>query len=389
VKFYSSWQPADPEDARTALVFGFMRHAPVAHALRPWLSDVLQRDINAESLEAEDFWPQFPSLFEGQQRTEPEIVFEGDDGRPLVLVIEAKPGYGQHTIDQVSREIVDTINGTNTLRLALIMIGADLGDPPEMDEWRTAVTTDLAARGIRNVQVELRYSSWARLGHHIQSCAEAEPSWSSYAHDVLTQLRLRELLGYNGGPVFDDLEGLTISTATTAFNRTVLAARQLFLAIVGQPRFSRLGIKPLGGKNFTILRDDGSSSLYAHEDYFQVSTLMIAGRRSTWPEGAGVFVAVWLGDEEAELNVGAFSATPLVNLAYGYGESDQVEPSELEIAALRDASDEVLPVLAATEEKDKEWRLARRPWRSGTPETDVDWAVNGIEAAVKIWESGS
>jgi hypothetical protein len=102
-----------------------------------------------------------------------------------------------------------------------------------------------------------------------------------------------------------------------------------------------------------------------------------------------VFVAVWLGDEEAELNVGAFSAIPLVNLAYGYADSDQVEPSELDIAAVRDASDEQLPELAATEEKDKEWRYARRPWRPGTDEADIDWALNGIEAAVKLWASAT
>jgi hypothetical protein len=288
VKFYSLWQPPETEDLQTALVFGFFRHAPVALALQPWLADVLGRDVAVDPLAVDDFWPQFPSVVEGHERTEPELVFHADDGSPIVVIIEAKPGYGQHEEQQLSREVLDTVHAEDARRLVLIMVGADIGSPPEMPDWQAAVASTMSERGLADVQIEWHYSSWARLGRHIESCATADPAWSSYSDDVLTQLRLRGLLGYMGGPMFDDLEGLTVVNAVHAFNRTVLAARQFFLALVGQPRFAGLGLAPVGGKSFTMLRDDGSRALTQDEDYFQITTLMMPARKPTWADGSGV-----------------------------------------------------------------------------------------------------
>jgi hypothetical protein len=385
MKLYSRWQQADPEDARTALVFGFMRHASVGAALRPWLADVLERDVQElKPLLIDDFWPQMVSTFDGQQRTEPDLVFEADDGSPLLVVVEVKPGYGQHTLDQVKREIVDTINDARPERVALIMVGADLGEPPALETWRTKIAGELAARDLAAISFELRYSSWARLGRHIEKCGAGDSPWSAYAEDVLRQLRSRELLGYKGAPVFDNDE-ITIPLLVTAFNRTVLAARQFFLALVGQPRFSKLGLLPVGGKSFTMLRDDGSGALTALEDYFQVSTLMIAGRKADWPTGAGVYAAVWLDeDDDAELQVGAFAADSLTELAYAYSDSTEVDPGELESATLREAGDARLPELAAS--ATKEFRYARRTWRPGDEDADIEWALAGIEAAANLWD---
>ena len=107
MKYFANWQPLRNEDAHTSLVFGFMRHAPVTNALNPWLSEVLGRPVLAESIEPGEFWPVYPSRIEGHHRTEPELVFDADDGRPLVVIVEAKPGFGQHLKAQITREIVD------------------------------------------------------------------------------------------------------------------------------------------------------------------------------------------------------------------------------------------------------------------------------------------
>src|SRR5688572_22230418 len=42
--FLSHWQPLRNEDAHTALVFGFLRHADPEYGLGPWLTSVLQRE---------------------------------------------------------------------------------------------------------------------------------------------------------------------------------------------------------------------------------------------------------------------------------------------------------------------------------------------------------
>ena len=73
MKFFANWQPLKNEDAHTALVFGFLRHAPADEALNPWLSDVLGHDVHVEQLQRADFWPRYPS--EDQDVTEPDLAF--------------------------------------------------------------------------------------------------------------------------------------------------------------------------------------------------------------------------------------------------------------------------------------------------------------------------
>jgi hypothetical protein len=125
MKLYSIWQPLDDEDQRTAMVFGFLRHAPVEHGLSPWLSKVLGRPVIAEPLEPSDFWPGYTSHMPECMRTYPELVFRAvDDAGPLHVVVEAKPRPGMHDVEQLVREAVDTAHGEPTSRIAVIAVGA-------------------------------------------------------------------------------------------------------------------------------------------------------------------------------------------------------------------------------------------------------------------------
>jgi hypothetical protein len=85
--FLSNSQPLLNEDRHTALVFGFMRHAPTNLALNPWLSKVLGRSVEALPLRQHDFWPTLTSRVPGSVRTESELAFEADDGQRLIVVL--------------------------------------------------------------------------------------------------------------------------------------------------------------------------------------------------------------------------------------------------------------------------------------------------------------
>jgi hypothetical protein len=118
MKYFSLWQPLIDEDAHTALVFGFLRHAPSAEALDQWLSNVLERRITAEPPEPDAFWPSYVSVMDGHHRTEPELVLDAVDERGrLIVIIEAKPGFAQHTKAQVTREIIDAASSESSERV--------------------------------------------------------------------------------------------------------------------------------------------------------------------------------------------------------------------------------------------------------------------------------
>ena len=69
--YFSRWSPLHDENAHTALTFGFLRHAPVEHALAPWLSNVIGRPVTATGLTPNDFWPSYRSIVDGSKWTEP------------------------------------------------------------------------------------------------------------------------------------------------------------------------------------------------------------------------------------------------------------------------------------------------------------------------------
>jgi hypothetical protein len=106
MKYFSVWQRLVDEDHHTALVFGFMRHAPREAALNPWLSEVLGRPVEAESLSLMSFWPRLPSVMENTFWTEPELMFAASDPEPLLVVVEVKPGFGGFTLDQIKHEVI-------------------------------------------------------------------------------------------------------------------------------------------------------------------------------------------------------------------------------------------------------------------------------------------
>jgi hypothetical protein len=114
MSFLAHWQPLRKEDDHTALVFGFLRHAPVEAALGPWLTDVLGRSVSRSALLSEDFWPRYPSLDEQTSATVPDLVFETDDG--LTVLIEAKVGPGEAGLLSAvrSRSVVTARSGVDT-----------------------------------------------------------------------------------------------------------------------------------------------------------------------------------------------------------------------------------------------------------------------------------
>jgi hypothetical protein len=384
VKFFAAWQPPEREDAQTALAFGFLRHAPVAHALHPWLTEVLERPVRADPLEPEHFWPSYDSVLEGHHWTEPELVFDADDGEPLVVVVEVKPGLGMHTFPQISREVVDVAASEGARRVALVMIGADLGEPAEVAQWRTELRAALDRSGLDRVEAELRYSSWERVGAAVSRCGAELDEWRRYAEDVVTHLRLQGLLGYDGGPVFDDLEDVTVVNAVEAFNRTIRAARQLLLTIVSRPRFHAAGYAPFGG-SFSLLRDGRSTALAQDEDFFTTTVALSPFTKPGWPRGAGVYVALDLASaDEPYLQAGAFLAKRNAELIWDFAYAE--ENDELTSEALVRTDKAVLPWAAMG--RQTEWVYAARPWRAGDGDADVRWALDMLEAGSRAWDAG-
>jgi hypothetical protein len=384
MKFFATWQPLRNEDAHTALVFGFMRHAPNELALDPWLSEVLGRPVTTQALGTEAFWPSYPSVVAGRTRTEPELVIDANDGRPLRVVIEAKPGFGQHDFGQIAREIVDVASADGADRVALVMLGADLGAPAEIEVWQHRLGAELNHYDVRGIEAELRYSAWALLGRAIRRCGEKAEAWRSYADDAVAQLRFNGLLGYDGGPMFDDLEGLTVVNAVEVFNRTVKSARQLLLTLHSQPRFQTAGYVPFG-RAFAMHRD-GSSSVVTQEEWaFETSIILSLYRKPDWADGAGLYAAVWLmppGDDDPELQVGAFFAADTRELVWSYANAGEADDTRSPQLAKRDKT--VLANVCATDRT--EWVYAGRPWRPEDSDADIIWALDALEAAARAWE---
>jgi hypothetical protein len=384
VKFYSNWLPLKNEDAHTALVFGFLRHAPVDLALNPWLKEILGRDVLAARLEPMAFWPRFPSMLGDQHVTEPDLAFPIDagEGSPCWVIVEAKPQYMQHTADQLSREVIDTVRGTGALRVALIMVGAYLGPPAERQEWESSIRRQLHESGLPGVNAELFYSSWARLGAHVEHCGHTHSDWAAYAEDVLTHLQDKGLLGYKGPPMFEGLDGLSVPNVIEGYNRVILAARQFFLALHGESRFQALGLRPLGTKGFEMLRDDPSSVLTQYQDWFTTTTLISPYTRAGWSADRGTFAAFFFDQDGAYLVAGAFSAATRADLAATFAESD--ESQELTNEHLRDTAAPDLDTTSVGGQN--QFRYAARNWGAGSPTEDVEWTLGCLEAAASIWD---
>jgi len=376
VSFYSRWQPLVDEDRHTALVFGFLRHAPVELALNPWLSTVLERPVDAAPLEASSFWPSLPSVVAGSEWTEPELVFDADDGRPLKIIIEVKPGHDMHHLSQLVREVIDVAAHSGTERAAIVMVGADLGRPASTTSWDAEIARAAAAAGV-SLEAELRYSSFALLGKVIRRAGDTANDWRPYSTDVVAQLHRKGLLGYEGAPMLDDLEGLTRRNAVEAFNRVTKAARQFFLQLHSESAFLGSGLRPELGSGYVaprMLRDGRSDTLTAKEEWFE----------------SRLFLSIY-GHQELGENERAFVGFDLVN-----GVSDEIEiivgrcegyPTEgiYRLAeALADEQASIADPRLRFEAKSGKahWIYDRRPWLPDLASEDLVWVVSRAAAAV-------
>lgn len=383
MKYLSNWQPLANEDRHTALLFGFMRHAPVAAALNPWLSRVLDKPVNATPLSQQAFWPSLRSVVPGSVRTEPELVFFADDGAPLTVVVEVKPGYGMLQLDQICREVVDVASATGASRVACVMIGADLGPPMDLGEWRADARRSVAELlPDQTVDVDLAYASFASLGRAARSCAESRPEWSPYAEDVLSQLRRKGLLGYEGAPMIDDLGELTIPTAVETFNRSVRAAKDFLLLLHGQPRFAQMSLLSWANTH-KMYRNGGSEALTQPAEWFETTVAMCVYKRESWAPTHAVFVCFDLlgrGGSNAELCVGACDVRG--EFTYGFVRAEPTH--DLTHAVLGDVEGDLHERAAGP---DGHWLFDRRPWVPGQGDEDVEWALSRLKAATRVWDS--
>jgi len=269
VSFYSRWQPLLDEDRHTALVFGFLRHAPVALALGPWLEQVLDRKVKPTALQPSSFWPNLPSVVEGSEWTEPELVFDADDGQTLKVIVEVKPGYDMHLLAQISREVIDVAKTSGVKRIAIVMVGADLGRPGNTRDWGDRIADAAAATGL-NVDTEVHYSSFALLGDVVIAAGQSDVEWEAYATDVIAQLKRKGLLRHGGAPMIDDLQGMTLWNAVEAFNRVAKATRHFYLQLQSHSAFTAIGLQPdlSGGYvNSRILRNGKSGVITQREEW--------------------------------------------------------------------------------------------------------------------------
>jgi hypothetical protein len=381
-KFYSNWQSlvSATEDAQTALVFGFIRHAPVEVVLKPWLEDVLgpDGDLDVLPLAPTDFWPDYPSIVDGSLWTQPELVFRVSDGEPLLVVVENKIHDKDHAFEQICREVIDSANHEHATRIALVMIGPDFSCPYPIKSWQGGLREALRKSGLPAVRARLYYSSWARLGQRISRCAGT--AFARYGEDVVEQLKRRGFMGYEGAPMLDDLD-MNITNAITAYNRVIVATRQLFRTLTGQPRFTALGLHPWGTVSYKLLTDGTSRALSQPQDYFEVSTFGCCFRKEKWRSRQGVFVAIHVGDDDPELDVGAFACLTRDPM-WQFASSDDKSPSTANDEHLGTSSARELPYLAGT--TDSTFRYASRPWARSESEGDIPWALDILDSAVAV-----
>jgi len=204
----------------------------------------------------------------------------------------------------------------------------------DVAEWQQEICGGVAATaGVSDVEVELTYASFASLGQAADSCAKSKPEWGPYAEDVNAQLRVKGLLRYDGAPVLDDLENLTIPNAVEAFNRSIKAARAFFLELHSHARFPDLDLAPLR-KEHAMFRNGGSETLTRPVEWFETTVAMTVYKRKNWDPQRWVFVCFdLLGETHTH-------ADPLRRTCSGFRNHD-----------LRLGS---------------QWLFARRPWLAGS-----------------------
>lgn len=380
-KFYAVWQPlaGASEDVHTALVFGFLRHAPADAVLTPWLGKILDGDVAADGLDFDAQWPDYRSAF-GGQTTQPELTFSiTKDGRRRLIVIENKV-YEPHTLAQTRREVIDSARARPPMDVTLVMVGVDGRCPYDLAAWADDTRATANQYGITDVDLDLAYSPWSLIAEYIHRSVSTHPEWAAYATDVVEQLTRQGLYGYRGAPMLDDLSPMNPVNAVAAFNRIVATARLFFGALAERPAFAELGLGD-GGLPW-MERDPTSKLLDARWDVF--STLACFFTRADWPHDCGAFTAFSFGGEYAELCAGAYQCSePRPIVAFANSDPENVEPPEshlLTAGAVR------LPIVTATLRS--VWRYETRRWErsdtaDGGPDEEIDWTLLALDAAVE------
>ena len=303
------------------------------------------------------------------------------DGGDAWVIIEAKPLYHQHASQQLTREVIDTVAATGASKVALIMVGADLGGHPDQAAWEQQIKSELYARRLE-ANVGLAYSSWAQLGACIESCGNASPEWAAYAEDVVRHLKSKALLGYKGVDVFEGLIEFNLATVIEGYNRVILAARQFFLALHRSERFLALGLQPRGSRGFEMLRDDPSSVITQYPDWFTTSTMISPYSHPNWQAGAGALAGFFFDETDAYLVTGAFVAPTMADFAVTFAESENVELDELNSAILRQAG--APEVATPAKGRKNEFRYGSRVWSGSHATADMEWTLVGLEQVVSL-----
>jgi hypothetical protein len=179
---------------------------------------------------------------------------------------------------------------------------------------------------------------------------------------------------------------LTLVNAVEAFNLTIGAARQFFLALHTASGFVAAGLRPYGGYH-RMMRDGASEAPTASAEFFETTVLLCLYDKPTWTAGQVVFVAFDLTpDEEPELQVGAgLVSSKGETMVYRWAHAD--EPAgALQDAALCAAANAGFPH-AAIYEPSAEWVYDGKAWLARQPDADIAWAVSKLEAACSVWDA--
>ena len=384
MSFYSRWQPLLDEDQHTALVFGFFRHAPVSIALEPWLCLVLGRSVTAEPLQPRSSWPLLPSIIEGSTATEPELVFDANDASgPLKVVVEVKPGIGMQTVEQLSREIIDVATVTGATRVVLVAVDADLGASASTSDWQRQVIDRVHTHGLA-VDVWIHPSPFSLIGEVIAAAGKQNPDWKPYADDVTAQLKRKGLLNYQGAPMLDDLETLTLGDAVEAFNRITAAVRQFYLQLHQHGAFVANRLQPDSGQGDSssprMLRDGRTDKLHRPQNSFTSKVILSVYRHPDLQASSRLFVAF-------DLIARTRSEIDMLAGRWDY-QSDNLNANATTFATALSRE----TALAAAHPQFpfqmwaglSRWTYDRRTWQPGSPDEDIDWAISHMAAAVAL-----
>jgi hypothetical protein len=377
VKFFSRWQRPEIEDHLTALVLGFMRHAPVALACSPWLSEVLGRPVRVESITVGDLWPNFPTLAKDGMRTEPDAVLRVEDGSPLLVVIEVKPDEGAQSLAQLRREAVDVAAATGAGRVAVVMLDAGLGPPPEMVIWTAALTAEVPELLGRPCALELRHSSFRQVAATLAEAGRRDLTWAAYAEDVTGQLRRKGLTGYDGAPIIDEEVEMGLREAAEAFNVATRQTRELALAVCSHPRWHAAQLAPTA----TLHRGANTAVLPGSASWFEQRAFLVVSRVPDGPKGAHVVFGVDLtpragGPSQLVAGAALLQCSPPEAWYWLHHGKGATAGGALAAPVAE------LPFHEMGEKPDRaEWRLDRREWLPGAADDDLAWCLDRVECA--------